>query len=110
MILRDKIEVIEGRRVEDEYGDVTTDWTVPVVKASLAAQVDYRSTSVDMSSGRFNVTEQLVAIVARWSGFNVKTQRIRWRGRQYRPDGAERTVTAAGRIHHIEVPLIYVTG
>lgn len=109
MILRDKVEIVEGRRTEDDYGGVITDWDNPIVVASLAAQVDYRSTSVDMTSGRFKVTEQLVAIVSRFD-FNHTTQRIRWRGKQYAPDGSEKTVTVNGRVHHIEVPLIYVTG
>lgn len=110
MILRDKIEVIEGRRTTDDYGGVVTDWLDPVVVATLAAQVDYRSTSATTSGAAgFRIVEQLTAIVRRFP-FNAGRQRVRWRGLHYVPDGSERTVTAAGRVHHIEIPLKRATG
>lgn len=108
MILRDKIEVIEGRRTTDDGGVVVTDWLDPVVVATLAAQVDYRSTATSGTAG-FRIVEQLTAIVRRFT-FDEKQQRVRWRGLHYVPDGSERVVTAASRVHHIEIPLKRVTG
>lgn len=110
MILRDKLEIIEARVRKDEYGNTTKDWSNPVVVASLPAQVDYRSTAVTVSgSSSFRITEQLTALVRRFD-FNQNTQRIRWRGLDYAPDGSEKVVTAAGRVHHVEIPLVRRTG
>lgn len=109
MILRDRLQVIEGKRIENDYGTIEIDWRNPVVVETLAAQVDYRATSVDLAGG-FRITEQLVALVARFDTFVASRHRILWRGLHYTPDGSHRTVVAGGRVHHLEIPLKRVTG
>lgn len=110
MILRDRVQIIEGVTTTDDYGDTVTDWDNPLVISTTPAQVDYRVSDVALTTNTLRTTTKLVAIVARWSGYNAKKHRLRWRGKQYTPDGDASMVYANGRLHHVEIPLKYVTG
>lgn len=110
MILRDKVDTIDALRTEDQYGNVAVDWTHPILIATTPAQVDYRVSDVTLSTNSLRTTTKLVAIVARWSGYVSGKHRLRWRGKQYTPDGDASMVYANGRLHHVEIPLKYVTG
>ena len=109
MIYRDKIQVIEGREVEDIYGNIEIKWDDPVVVATISAQVDYKTTAIFDDQNRYGTITQLTAY-CRPFAFDDSTQRMRWRGTDYVPDGPMRERSTQGRTHHVEIPLKVVRG
>lgn len=108
MIFHDQIEIVEGQPKEDSMGDIWYDWRNPVVVATAPAQVDVeRSTLGDLGTDR---RISYLTAYTHYRGFDTYTQRIRWRGTMYLPDGdiVERTI--GRRIHHTEIPLKRVDG
>ena len=104
MIYRDRIEVIEGRIVRDDYGNEEIKWDDPVIVATVPAHVDYANTAIFDDVNRYGTITQLT-VYCRPFAFDDAEQRIRWRGTDYLPDGPMRERSAQGRTHHVEIPL-----
>ena len=109
MVFKDRLEVIEATEVVDRYGNITYDWENPTVVQVVSAHVDYSSTSVLDTNNRFQVESKLTAY-CRPFGYDYETQRLRWRGTHYEPDGDQLDRSIGGRAHHVEIPLRQVLG
>lgn len=108
MIFKDRITVTEAGVSRDAHGNPSYDWDNPVTVQSIPAHVDYRSTSVDASTG-IEIQSQAVAYCKPFH-FDPRTQRIDWRGRWWQPDGDDIVRSIGGRTHHVEILLRRVTG
>lgn len=107
MRLNDRVDIVEyGVTGVDDLGNDVYGETV--VKANVPAHVTYESTALD-ASGRFTLSSELRVITA-YMAFDAATHRVRWRGKQYQPDGQPLIRMRGGTPHHLTIPVKLFTG
>ena len=104
MIFKDKIEIIEAHAEQNKYGDWVYDWANPEVVKVVGARVDYRSTAMLADDNRFMSKAELIAYCEPTT-INPATQRVRWNGLQYEPDGQVLEYRRGRRTFYVEIPL-----
>lgn len=110
MRLADRVDVIQATMVEDRYGNLTADWTVPTIVASnVPAYVGYVTVATVETAGRQAMTEELRAILEP-RDFLYGIQRLVWRGKHYITNEIPMVRTRNGRDHHLTIQLQLVTG
>lgn len=104
MIFKDTIEIITASATQNKYGDWEYDWANPTILHTVSARVDYRSTAMLADDNRFMSKAELIAYCQPVT-MNPATQRVRWSGLQYEPDGQVLEYRKGRSTFYVEIPL-----